>query len=142
MPKTRQHYGQASLPPKQPEINSGEYLLEEDGYLPLEHQLLRLQAAGQRLRQFRVEAFDFANGEVEDGYEDPTRRPNFDMADASEILADIERRYNLRMAERAQDDAPDQPLPQETEPEPTPDEPAAPEKELGDTLSPSYIDNK
>lgn len=97
MPRT--HYSQSNLPPAQPEINSGEYILELDGFIPLRLQLLQLQAAGQRLKEFRAEAFDFATGEVDDNFHDPTRNPGFDMADASLILSEIEERFVKRRAE-------------------------------------------
>lgn len=79
------------------EINSGEQLTEQAGYIPLNIQLARLDAAGVQLYNYRKEMYDFGEGEpIPANAEDPTRTPNYDMADASTALRDLEKKYTER----------------------------------------------
>ena len=43
--------------------------------------------AGQRLRSYRAEQFDFPDGEIDESFSDPTRSGNFDLADGTMLEA-------------------------------------------------------
>lgn len=64
-----------------PEQNSGEEIVETSGYMPTQQRIEQMILAGQRLDQARRESYDF-DGEIEEDFYDPTRDPNYDMADA------------------------------------------------------------
>lgn len=73
------------------EVNSGRVVVEQAGYISKQKRIDNIIAAGQRLIAARSEMFDFPPG-VEpdiDAPMDPTRRRDFDMADASMILNTI-----------------------------------------------------
>lgn len=77
------------------EINSGEVIVETAGYVPAEKKILDMIRAGERLKRTRAEEFDFAEGqEVPDDFIDPTRSPNFDIADASIMTRGAEKRLD------------------------------------------------
>lgn len=76
------------------EVNSGELITETAGYLPAKRQIENLMSAGQRLQACRREQFDF-DGNEQIGY-DPTRQPNYDMADASMSLTALWERERER----------------------------------------------
>lgn len=85
-----------------PEINSGELITEQAGYIPLEAQLNRLTAAGIQLHEYRKEMYDFGYDEhIPANAEDPTRAPNYDMADASTALRDLEAKYTEKQRREA-----------------------------------------
>ena len=67
------------------EEGGGELLVETAGYIPPKKQIEQFMLAGKRLEASRRELFDFADGK-DTGEFDPTRSPNFDMADASQLL--------------------------------------------------------
>lgn len=69
------------------EKNSGELLVEQD-YVSTEKQILSMVRAGERLRIYRKESCDLQEGE-EEFLLDPTREPNFDLADGTNILNNI-----------------------------------------------------
>lgn len=69
------------------EKNSGELLVEQD-YVSTEKQILSMIRAGERLRIYRKESCDLQEGE-EEFLLDPTREPNFDLADGTNILNNI-----------------------------------------------------
>lgn len=68
--------------------------LTEQAHMPARVQLERLMAAGEQLLRYRRDMYDF--GFDEDGAEvadpDPTRSGDFDMAEASMILSEVEER--------------------------------------------------
>lgn len=73
------------------EFDSGRVLVERTGYIPAKIQIENLILAGQRLADYRREKYDFEPGSKEDfNYHDPTRDPNFDMSDASQITQSLE----------------------------------------------------
>nr|WAE43507.1 MAG: hypothetical protein [Microviridae sp.] len=80
------------------EKNSGEMITEQAGYIPPHIQIEDMMLAGQRLQQARAERFDFPDGKVDDTFIDPTRKSNFDLADASAIAMETEAR--LKQQER------------------------------------------
>lgn len=67
------------------EVGGGELLVERAGYIPPKKQIEQFMLAGKRLEASRRELFDFPDGK-DTGEFDPTRVPNFDMADASQLL--------------------------------------------------------
>jgi hypothetical protein len=76
--------------PAEPEVNTGEIVTEQAGYVPPKFQIEQLLAAGQRLADYREEMFDFTGDEeVSDDFDDPTRRPGFDLVDAGEIMQGV-----------------------------------------------------
>lgn len=91
-------YTQWNRPPvKELEMNDGETITEVQGYIPAKKQIENLLTAGARLSAYRRELYDFGPGdEVPEGFEDPTRSPNFDMADASALGEAVERRLRAQ----------------------------------------------
>lgn len=88
-------------------------LVEAAGYIPADIQIEQMIDAGVRLNYARAEQFDYASAEDDDGlFVDPTRRPDFDLSDAS-ALADLasarlmeqERRWKEKVAEAQKKDA-------------------------------------
>jgi len=66
--------------------DAGEKIVETSGYIPAKEQVEMLMRAGANLNAWRKEQYDFARKEdVDDNWEDVTRRPNFDRADATQI---------------------------------------------------------
>lgn len=68
-----------------PEMNSGELLLEKAGYITAQQKIENLINAGARLIQARKDAYDFPDGKIDKTYDDPTRKKNFDMAEAFQL---------------------------------------------------------
>ncbi|GMO63824.1 MAG: hypothetical protein Ta2A_11260 [Treponemataceae bacterium] len=65
------------------------------GYVPMRERIQSLLDAGEILQDFREGRFDFDEQHEDDGvYDDPTRHPNFDLADAHRIRMQSE--ANLR----------------------------------------------
>lgn len=64
-----------------PEKNSGKRITEKAGYLSAQKRIENLLLAGRRLVASRAQAYDFEH-EIDEDYEDPTRNPGYDMADA------------------------------------------------------------
>lgn len=62
------------------EKNEGPDLVERSGYVPAKKRIESLIEAGARLVESRSQ-YDFI-GDVIDDYDDPTRAPGYDMADA------------------------------------------------------------
>lgn len=82
-----------------PEINSGEIMVEKAGYIPAQKLIENLINAGQRLKEFRSEQFDFPDEKsIDHTFMDPTRIKNFDMADASQMSYKTEQ--NIKEAQR------------------------------------------
>lgn len=82
-------YTQYRRPEKQPEVLGGEVLVEREGYVPAKEQIEGMFMAGRRLVAGRG-YFEFPpEGEIPEDYQDPTRDPNFDMADASQMTQNL-----------------------------------------------------
>jgi len=80
-------------PEKTPEVMSSETLTESAGYIPPKVQIENLLEAGKRLVEYRKEQYDFPDDtSVDESLEDPTRRPGYDLADASVQLQNIQQR--------------------------------------------------
>lgn len=78
------YYTKDKRPDKKLEINHGDEIVETAGYRSAEVQISEMLNAGKRLVDYRKQRYEFGGEEViPTDYEDPTRRPGFDMADAS-----------------------------------------------------------
>lgn len=82
IPVFNNHWERTRTPAKP---NSGKTKVETAGYIPADQQIKSLLDAGQRLVDYR-RGYDFAAGQKDNGFIDPTRSPNYDMADASQDL--------------------------------------------------------
>ena len=101
-----------------PEKNHGERLVETAGYIPAQVRIENMMLAGRRLAEARKELYDFPAGvEPDESLSDPTRSPNFDLADASAIQMAAESR--LRQPRKAPEPS-ETPLPVKDEGEPAP----------------------
>ena len=70
-------------------------LTEQAGYIPPQDQIESMILAGQRLNEARASQYDFASeDDIDEDASDPTRRGNFDLADASQM--DMETQMSLR----------------------------------------------
>jgi len=82
------YYTRDKRPEKKPEINLGDPIVETAGYRSAEVQISEMLNAGQRLVDYRKQRYEFGGEEVvPPNYEDPTRRPGFDMADGTALAA-------------------------------------------------------
>ena len=80
------YYTPKIRPKKIYERTGGKVHVETAGYISAQQQITNLIDAGERLVQYRKESYDIPIGaEDEDPPIDPTRNPNFDLADASEL---------------------------------------------------------
>lgn len=81
------------------EVNTGKTRVEVSGYVPAKKTIESLILSGKRLVEARKEAYEFENGMlVPDDYIDPTRNPNFDLADATAL----DRETKIKLAEQKQ----------------------------------------
>jgi len=86
-------------PPRNPEVMDPLTITESAGYVPSKVQIENLIMAGKRLQSFRKEMYDFPDGaNVDESYEDPTRGPGFDLADATRIARDVDQRIRAQAA--------------------------------------------
>ena len=76
---------------------SNESLVETAGYIPAQVRIENLINAGQRLQESRANEYDLQDGiESDDFVPDPTRQRNYDLADATQDLADANERIKSR----------------------------------------------
>jgi len=79
--------------PKKYEKVDNTKLVEIAGYIPAKQRIENIMLAGKRLAEARSELYDFKPGEeIDENFSDPTRSPNFDMADASQINLALEQK--------------------------------------------------
>lgn len=77
-----------------PEQGSGELLVDTSGYVSAERRITALIMAGQRLVSSRREAYDFSSDQdIDENFIDPTRRKNYDMADATQDGLSLAAKY-------------------------------------------------
>lgn len=75
------------------EKNDGKIIVETAGYIPAEKQIQNLMLAGQRLAAYRAEQYDYPDGKIDiNARPDPTRRKDFDYADASMLQQTVTER--------------------------------------------------
>ena len=82
-----------------PESNSGIDITERAGYIPAKMRIEQMILAGQRLRSFRAEQFDFPDGKIDESFFDPTRSVNFDLADGTMLEVELQARIEAKKAE-------------------------------------------
>lgn len=88
---------------------------EQVGYIPPKIQIENMILAGQRLSDSRM-GYEFGDNEdIPDDYIDPTRNPNFDLADASEMHNDVTERMKLSKANKEAAEAQEKALQAEKE---------------------------
>ena len=83
------------------EINNGEIITEKYGFINTERQIKNMMMSGERLYRARAQMFDLQEGDdFDENYPlDPTRRPDFDLADVSRIKEELD----VRLAEKSRD---------------------------------------
>lgn len=84
------------------EINSGELLVETAGYISAEQRIINIMRAGQRLQETRREMYDYDyEDDIDEDniYDDPTRDPGYDMADATQTSLSLKSRERVKKAE-------------------------------------------
>ena len=83
------------------ELNNGEIVTENYGFINTERQIKNMMMSGERLYRARAQMFDLQEGDdFDENYPlDPTRSPNFDLADASRLKEEL----GVRMAEKSRD---------------------------------------
>jgi len=90
-----------------PEINGGPTLVESAGYQTRTQKVTSYMQAGARLTAVRSEMYDYYDDEnIEDMVVDPTRRKNFDIAEASQMMRDLNDRIRAQNAGREKEPAP------------------------------------
>lgn len=85
--------------PSMPEQHGGVSKTETAGYVPPKKIIENMITAGMRLKAFRQENYDLAEGEDDVDFDDPTRTPGFDMADASQLQLELQARKKALKAE-------------------------------------------
>jgi len=77
---------------------------ESAGYIPPKIQIENMILAGKRLDDARKEQYDFGpDDKIDENFVDPTRNPNFDMADASALADQV--KENLQASAKKRDKA-------------------------------------
>lgn len=92
-----------------PEVNSGETLVETAGYISAQKRIENMILAGQRLVDYRKGQFDFPDGQIDESFQDPTRSPNFDLADATQLQMQAEASLNASQTVQEPLQAPETP---------------------------------
>lgn len=74
-------------PERRKEVGGGPSIVEVSGYIPTKIQVENMLIAGQRLNEYRREQYDYSEGDSvpDDIVPDPTRNPEFDLADATRL---------------------------------------------------------
>jgi len=75
--------------------------VEKAGYIPAKKIIEQMVMAGMRLKAFREDNYDLGPEDDDEDLAigDPTRSPGFDMADASQIAMELNRRKKAAKAE-------------------------------------------
>lgn len=92
---------------------SKELLVNRAGYIPTHRKVQALLEAGRRLVEYREQSnggYDFETDEIDETYYPETRRPGYDMADASMAQNALKSKYDekkrqaaVKAAEKASD---------------------------------------
>ena len=73
------------------EVLDSQSKTEQAGYIPPQIKIENMILAGERLNQTRKDMYDFSSAdEIDEDAYDPTRRANFDLADASQMAMQTE----------------------------------------------------
>jgi len=74
-------------------------IVETTGYRSTKQQVAEYMAAGLQLQNYRNEMYDFeSEDKVDEDYEDRTRTPGYDPADATQDLRNAEKRLRQQAA--------------------------------------------
>lgn len=95
-----EYFTPTKRPKKQMEKNSGELRVEQSGYVPSKLRIEQFIDAGKRLVAYRKEQFDFPEGEIDENFYDPTRRLDYDLADASQDAMRVKNRIDDQVEEQ------------------------------------------
>ena len=80
------------------EVLDSQSKTEQAGYIPPQIQIENMILAGERLNQTRMDMYDFSSAdEIDEDAYDPTRRANFDLADASKWLCRLKCLCGIRL---------------------------------------------
>lgn len=112
-------------PPSDAESNSGELLVERVGYISAQKRIENMILAGQRLKDFRSEQFDFPDeNSIQYDFDDPTRSKGFDLADATQLSYLTEQKIkNVQKNAKSKPEIPEIPEGPVKPPEPAPGAP-------------------
>lgn len=83
------------------EPGGGEVITEQAGYVPAKRKIEEMIYAGKRLVESRREQFDSVDDSEPEI--DPTRDPNFDLADASILKRQVASRLRAQKARRLEE---------------------------------------
>lgn len=93
-------------PENKPEYNSGEVITNLKAARSNKDRIEGLLIAGQNLVQARIEAYDYEHEGKDDGFTDPTRSGNYDLADAhADSMANTERLRRQAVAAKEKKEA-------------------------------------
>lgn len=100
------HYERKKSPA---EKNNGKRHVDKTGFIPAQRRIENIINAGRRLVAARSEMYDFPDDKIDENFIDPTRSPNFDMADAFQLsevaknnMQESKRQAAVKAAEKAQ----------------------------------------
>lgn len=93
-------YSKIVRPVRLPPLPKGKYLVETAGYIPAIDQINRLINGGIALNEYRAELYDHEPGSLSEEVIDPTRTPNYDMADAYQENKKLEASLNKAKAKK------------------------------------------
>lgn len=109
-------YTKYDRPEKIYEKNNGENLVETIGYMTNKQKIEQFMLAGVRLKEWRQEQFDFKYGDdIHFDLNDPTRLHNFDLADASSIMQDLQNKASTTVQTENTGNTPENIVEQSTE---------------------------
>lgn len=91
--KFAHNFSETPIDVSKPEQNDGKSLVESAGYISAQKRIENMILAGQRLSDYRKSSYDFKPGqEIDDNFFDPTRKGNYDLADAFQDSLNLEGR--------------------------------------------------
>lgn len=106
MSRSVEFYTQFRRPEKVYEKNTGERIVESAGYIPANVQITMMQQAGQKLKEWRMEQFDYGPDDVIDLSKVSmlTRNRGVDYAEVSEEKKEVEKRLKRAKEEKEIED--------------------------------------
>lgn len=84
-----------------PEVSEQKSKTQKTGYISAKQRIENLMLAGNRLKEYRQEQYDWPDGNIDENFVDPTRRKGYDLADASQDA--LINQANLKAAKARQD---------------------------------------
>lgn len=98
----RSYKNVAEYKPTEGEKNDGEVVVEIGTYITPKAQIEAFILSGQRLEDNRKDRYDFEGDQIDEGFEDPTRKKCFDMAEGSMIINAVAESVNEVEANKKQ----------------------------------------